>query len=160
MTLTSHLELVAVSTKDAVHIHSLYLNCPTYLALIGGDQPSLTDVEGELSTLLQDTRRQAQLILSEDQVIGYLDYKVAYPDLHSTTISLILIDERIQGNGYGKQVVKQLEQLLSGRMERIYAVVYGNNIRAKAFWERCGYGYIRDGGPNLSWYLKELGGKL
>ena len=156
MTLTTQLELVTVSTKDAVHIHSLYLNCPTYVALIGGDMPSLTDVEGELSTLLQDTRRQAQLILNEQGVVGYLDYKVAYPDLHSATISLILIDERIQGQGYGKQVVKQLEQLLSGRMDRIYAVVYGNNVRAKAFWDRLGYAYIRDGGPNLSWYLKEL----
>ena len=156
MTLTSQLEFVAVSTKEAVHIHSLYVNCPTYVALIGGDMPSLTDVEGELSTLLQDTRRQAQLILNEQGVVGYLDYKVAYPDLHSATISLILIDERIQGQGYGKQVVKQLEQLLSGRMDRIYAVVYGSNVRAKAFWERLGYVYIRDGGPNLSWYLKEL----
>jgi hypothetical protein len=156
MTLTSQLELVSVSSKDAVHIHSLYLNCPTYVTLIGGDQPSLTDVEGELSTLLQDTRRQAQLILDEHGVVGYLDYKVAYPDLHSATISLILIDERLQGRGYGKQVVQQLEQLLSGRMDRIYAVVYGNNTQAKAFWERCGYGYIRDGGPNLGWYLKEL----
>lgn len=156
MTLTDALEFSTVSVRDALHIHSLYLNSPTYVALIGGDLPSLTDVEGELSTLLQDTRRQALLIKNGQGVVGYLDYKVAYPDLHSATISLILIDERIQGQGYGKLVVRQLEQLLSGRMERIYAVVYGNNLKAKAFWDRCGYSFIRDGGPNLSWYLKEL----
>jgi len=145
-----------VTTQAAPAVHELYLRCPTYIALIGGDTPTLNDIERELETLRHDTRRQALLLLAGDEVVGFLDYKVAYPDLHSATVSLLLIDERLQNQGFGRLAVEQLEALLTGRMERLYAVVYGNNEKARAFWTRRGYTHTRDGGPSLSWYVKPL----
>lgn len=156
MKVSAHLDFLPVGTDSASVVHSLYLNCPTYIALIGGDMPTLNDIQRELETLRHDTRRQALLLKHEDHVVGFLDYKVAYPDLHSATISLLLIDESLQGRGLGKAAVEQLETLLRDRMDRLYAVVYGNNEQAKRFWERVGFEHLRDSGPTLSWYLKPL----
>ncbi|GEM86208.1 GNAT family N-acetyltransferase [Meiothermus granaticius] len=156
MKTAARLELLPVTPEAAAVVHELYLRCPTYIALIGGDTPTLNDIQRELETLRHDTRRQAYLLFQEGKVIGFLDYKVAYPDLHSATVSLLLIDERLQNQGLGKLVVEQLEQLLSGRTERLFAVVYGNNEKAKAFWKRQGYTHAHDGGPSLSWYVKNL----
>lgn len=147
----------AMSLRESAELlHRLYHSCPTYISLIGGEAPSLNDIERELETLRHDTRRQAMLILEGEQMVGFLDYKVAYPDLHAATISLLLVDEKIQGRGLGRLVVEQLEALLKGRTERLYAVVYGNNERAKTFWKRCGFAHLRDSGPSLGWYEKEL----
>ncbi|MBO1438145.1 GNAT family N-acetyltransferase [Meiothermus sp. CFH 77666] len=156
MKVSVQLDFLPVNADSASVVHNLYLNCPTYIALIGGDTPTLNDIRRELETLRHDTRRQAVLLQREDRVVGFLDYKVAYPDLHSATISLLLIDESLQGRGLGKAAVERLETLLRGRMDRLYAVVYGNNEQAKRFWERVGFEHLRDSGPTLSWYLKPL----
>jgi len=156
MRIATQLDFMPVTADAAPSVHQLYLNCPTYIALIGGDYPSLHDIQRELDTLRHDTRRQALLLLRSDSVVGFLDYKVAHPDLHSATISLLLVDERLQGQGLGTVAVEQLERLLAGRMERLYAVVYGNNEQAKVFWSRRGFAHLRDSGPNISWYMKDL----
>jgi len=118
--------------------------------------PTLNDIQRELETLRHDTRRQAVLLLWQNRAVGFLDYKVAYPDLHSATIGLLLIEEKLQGQGLGKAAVEQLEVQLKERMNRLYAVVYGNNEQAKRFWERLGFEHLRDSGPTLSWYVKHL----
>ncbi|GIW32142.1 MAG: N-acetyltransferase [Meiothermus sp.] len=156
MKVSTRLDFSPVTSDSAAIVHELYLNCPTYISLIGGDMPTLNDIRRELDTLRHDTRRQALLLMQENRPVGFLDYKVAYPDLHSATISLLLIEEKLQGQGLGKAAVEQLEAQLSGRMEQLYAVVYGNNEQAKRFWERVGFEHLRDSGPTLSWYMKSL----
>jgi hypothetical protein len=158
MKVSARLDFLPVTSDLATVVHSLYLNCPTYISLIGGDMPSLNDIQRELETLRHDTRRQAVLLMREGQPVGFLDYKVAYPDLHSATISLLLIEEKLQGRGLGRAALEQLEALLRGRMDQLYAVVYGNNAQARRFWERMGFEHLRDSGPTLSWYLKSLKG--
>lgn len=157
MKTAARLDFVPVTAEVAPEVHQLYLNSPTYISLIGGDTPSLNDIRRELETLRHDTRRQAMLLFQENEVVGFLDYKVAYPDLHSATISLILIDEHMQGHGYGRTAVEQLESLIKGRIEKLYAVVYGSNQRARTFWSVLGFEHLRDSGPTLSWYVKTLG---
>lgn len=156
MNTVARLDFMPATVQTAPAVYELYLHCPTYIALIGGDTPTLNDIERELETLRHDTRRQALLLLQGQEIIGFLDYKVAYPDLHSATISLLLIDERLQNQGLGKLAVEELEDSLAGRIERLYAVVYGNNEKARAFWSRRGYSHTKDGGPSLSWYVKTL----
>ncbi|RDI96117.1 GNAT family N-acetyltransferase [Meiothermus sp. QL-1] len=156
MRVSTQLEFLPVTSDLAPVVHNLYLSCPTYIALIGGETPSLNDIQRELETLRHDTRRQAVLLRQGERVVGFLDYKVAHPDRHSATISLLLIEESLQGRGLGKAAVEQLEALLKNRMERLYAVVYGQNEQAKRFWERMGFTHLRDSGPTLCWYLKHL----
>jgi GNAT superfamily N-acetyltransferase len=156
MSAVASLDFIPASVDHAAAVHDLYTRCPAYIDLIGGGMPTLTDITRELETLTPDPRRQALLLLQDNQVVGFLDYKLAYPDLHSATISLLLIDEALQNQGLGQQAIAQLEGLIKGRVETLYAAVYGNNHKARMFWQHRGFSHIRDGGPTVSWYRKDF----
>lgn len=161
MKTAARLELIAVDPGSAPEIHLLYQKSPTYFRLIGMEIPTLGDVEREVEALAHDPQRRCCLVAApmhkeERQIVGYLDYKLHYPEPSAATISLLLIDEEHQGRGLGSLALEHLESLLSGDLRRLYAVVYGNNLAAQRFWEARGFRHFKDGGPSLRWYVKEL----
>lgn len=161
MKTAARLELIAVDPDSAPVIHQLYQKSPTYFRLIGMEIPTLGDVEREVEALAHDPQRRCCLVAApvhkeQHRVIGYLDYKLHYPEPMAATISLLLIDEEHQGQGFGSLALEHLESLLSGDLRRLYAVVYGNNLAAQRFWEARGFRHFKDGGPSLRWYVKEL----
>ncbi|MGC8876823.1 N-acetyltransferase family protein [Thermus sp.] len=149
------LSLRPASPEDAPVLHGLFLRSPGYFALIGMEPPTLEDVLQDLRTLPQDPRRRAFLLLLEEEAVGYLDYKLHYPEARDATLSLLLIREDRQGQGLGKRALRHLLGHLAG-VERLYAVVYGHNPRAKTFFRSQGFRHVKDGGPALSWYVREL----
>lgn len=152
---TLTVSLRPVRPEDAPLLHRLFLHSPGYFALIGMDPPTLEDVARDLFTLEGDERRRAFLLLLEGEVVGYLDYKLRFPEPEDATLSLLLIREDRQGQGLGQKALNHLLAHLT-ETERLYAVVYGNNPRAKAFFQAQGFRHVKDGGPALSWYVREL----
>lgn len=154
---TEALILRPLALEDAPLLHRFFLQSPGYFALIGMELPSLEDVARDLKTLETDPRRRAFLLFLEGQpeAVGYLDYKLHYPGPQEATLSLLLIREDRQGQGLGRLALRLLETHLLG-VERLYAVVYGHNPRAKAFFQAQGFEYLKDGGPTLAWYRKTL----
>jgi len=171
---TLGLSLRPVRLEDAPLLHGIFLRSPGHFALIGMEPPTLEDVVQDLRTLEQDARRRAFLLFLERaapsgegegpagfpsgkplEAVGYLDYKLHYPEAQDVTLSLLLIREDHQGRGLGRRALAHLVDHLTG-MERLYAVVYGNNARAKAFFQAQGFRHVRDGGPTLSWYVRPL----
>ncbi len=152
---TLSISLRPVHPEDAPLLHGLFLRSPGYFALIGMEPPALEDVARDLATLERDERRRAFLLLLEEEVVGYLDYKLHYPEPEDATLSLLLIREDCQGQGLGRRALEHLLNHLTGA-ERLYAVVYGNNARAKDFFRAQGFRHVKDGGPTLSWYVREL----
>ncbi|MFM9420343.1 N-acetyltransferase family protein [Thermus scotoductus] len=152
---TLNLSLRPVLPEDAPLLHQLFLRSPGYFALIGMEPPALEDVARDLATLEKDERRRAFLLYLEEEAVGYLDYKLRYPEPEDATLSLLLIREDRQGQGLGRRALEHLLNHLTGA-ERLYAVVYGNNARAKAFFQAQGFRHVKDGGPTLSWYVREL----
>lgn len=145
-----------LTLEDAPLVHALYRESPAYFALIGMEIPALEDVVREISALAQDPRRRACLIQAHGEPVGYLDYKLHYPEEDAATLSLLLIRENLQGNGLGQAALAHLEEALAGSVRRLYAVVYGQNPRARRFFQAQGYRFVKDGGPPLAWYAKEL----
>lgn len=156
MRIVSRFHFRTVQSTSAPEIHRLYLNSPTYFHLIGMEVPSLSDVERELGALEHDPRRRVSLLEHDGEVVGYLDYKLPYPEEGAATISLLLIREDLQGQGLGGRVLRELEAQIRGQVERLFAVVYGDNPVARRFWLRQGFAHLREGGPSLSWYVKKL----
>lgn len=156
MALVSDMAFTRVGPNNAAEVYAVYHQSPTYFGLIGMDPPELADVERELSALAADTRRRALLLYLDKQPVAYLDYKLDYPLPHEAAISLLLVAESRQRKGIGTQVVAQLEQQLTGKTGRLYAVVYGHNPPASRFWKSLGYHYLKDGGPALAWFVKSL----
>ena len=163
--------------KDAGLVHAVYSRTPKYFDIISIPVPTLSEVERELEAAAGDPRRCTELVLATDEgpnkntdesatlldpmsglyVVGYLDYKLDYPDPGDAMVNLLMIAAPFQGHGYGKRCVADLETRLSNRAKRVLASIYGQNPRAIRFWEGLDYHFAIDAKPVLDWYAKELG---
>jgi ribosomal protein S18 acetylase RimI-like enzyme len=159
--------------SDAALVHRLYAKTPGYFEVISIPVPTLAEVRTDLETAARDPRRSTELILlpptqrapvdseltdpvSGRQVVGYLDYKLDYPEEGDATVNLLLVSGDVQGRGIGSRCVRDLEKRLHGRSRRILASIYGRNPRARRFWEGLGYAFAIDAKPVLDWYAKSL----
>jgi ribosomal protein S18 acetylase RimI-like enzyme len=163
--------LRAATQRDAPLVHQLYLETPQYFDIISIPIPTLSEVARELETADNDPRRHTELITlaptrqeptgitdpeSGRLVIGYLDYKVHYPEPNEAMVNLLLIHSNFQSHGYGRACVSLLERRLRGKVKRILASIYGQNARAERFWRALGYAFAIDAKPVLDWYAKDL----
>ncbi|MEM6432081.1 MAG: GNAT family N-acetyltransferase [Deinococcota bacterium] len=179
---TAHTITRAATLDDAPLVCELYKRAPDYFERLGADVPTLSEVSRELEIALADPCRHVELILSGHEglldrpapthvpnrmsaltkptkalrVVGYLDYKMNFPERGDTTINLLLIGTLWQRSGYGARAIEDLEARLSGRVKRLLASIYGQNPRAKRFWEALGYSFAIDAKPVLDWYAKYL----
>ncbi len=159
-----------VTPEDAELVYQVYCSTPAYFDVISIPDPTLIEVQGELEAAFSDARRFTELILapthetktsifdpvSQRYVIGYLDYKLDYPEEGDSTVNLLLILESLQSQGFGRHCVLDLEDRLRGQANRILASIYGQNHRAEAFWKALGYSFAIDAKPILDWYAKNL----
>ena len=168
----------AVTTReahppDAPLVHRIYLATPAYFEIISIPIPTLAEVSTDLATAADDPRRHAELVLIERppdsgveptildpatgrHVVGYLDYKLDYPEEGDATVNLLLVLPSVQGRGIGGACARDLERRLEGRSRRMLASIYGDNPRARRFWERLGFSFAIDAKPVLDWYAKPL----
>lgn len=151
-----HLYTRTATVQDAESVHQIYCGAPKYFEILSAPLPTLPEVERELEVAAQDPKRCAKLLLEGEEAIGYLDYKLDYPEAQDATVNLILIPESLQSHGYGRRAMALLETELQGRAKRVLASIYGNNGRAKRFWRSLGYRFAIDARPILEWYAKEL----
>ena len=164
----------AAEVQDAPLVHAIYLGTPGYFDIISIPVPTLAEVETELMTAARDSRRQVELVFappglelpgwkihdpsSGRQVVGYLDYKLDYPEAGDATVNLLLVHGDLQSRGVVKKSAADLEKRLRlrGNVRRMLASIYGQNPRADRFWRSLGYSFAIDAKPILDWYAKEL----
>ena len=172
------LTLRAATPADAPVVHALYEHNPTYFENISIPVPSPDEVAIELAAAQRDERRVIELVIvssldeaaveeagfdqrlrdqaSGGWVLGYLDYKLDYPEAGDATVNLLLVHRAARERGLGRAVVHELEARLSGRARRLLASIYGRNLAARRFWEGLGYRYAIDARPVVEWYGKAL----
>ena len=158
---------------DAPVIHALYASNPEYFQTISIPLPSPDEVATELDAAQNDVRRVIELAcvaelpgvdidpaLREPSgcgwVVGYLDYKLDYPEVGDATVNLLLVHGAARDRGVGRTVVQRLEARLTGRVRRLLTSIYGRNAGARRFWEGLGYRYAIDARPVVEWYGKTL----
>ncbi len=161
----------AASAADAATIQELYQATPGYFEVISIPVPTVDEVRTDLATATNDPRRHVEIVLVEPEraaagvgidpvtgaaVVGYLDYKLDYPEAGDATVNLMLVRGDMQSHGIGRACAVDLEGRLKGRSRRLLASIYGENPRAKAFWESLGYRFAIDARPLLEWYAKRL----
>lgn len=161
----------SASAEDADLVHQVYCAAPAYFDVISIPHPTLIEVRGELEAASGDERRFTELFFAPKgskisskiidpvtgrYVVGYLDFKLDYPETGDGTVNLLLIPEELQSNGLGRLCVLDLEQRLKGQASRLLASIFGQNPRAEQFWKNLGYEFAIDAQPILDWYAKEL----
>jgi GNAT superfamily N-acetyltransferase len=160
-----------VDVDDAGLVHALYLATPSYFDMISIPVPTSAEVRTEIAAAQGDDRRHVELLLGDPEqwapgigrdprsgrpIVGYLDYKLDYPEPGDATVNLLLIHAAMQSRGFGGWAVGDLERRLAGASRRVLASIYGRNPAARRFWENLGYRFAIDAGPVLEWYAKEL----
>lgn len=108
--------------QDAGIIYELYCGAPSYFELISIPPPTPLEVERELEAAVLDPKRCTELVVHEGEVVGYLDYKLDYPEEGDATVNLLLIPENLQSRGYGRRTITLLEERLRGRVKRVLAL--------------------------------------
>lgn len=161
----------AASAADAATIQELYRATPGYFDVISIPVPTVDEVRTDLATATGDPRRHVEIVLIEPErvgeaaiidpvtgeaAVGYLDYKLDYPEEGDATVNLMLVRGDMQSRGIGRACALDLEERLKGRSRRMLASIYGENPRARAFWESLGYRFAIDARPLLEWYAKRL----
>ena len=158
---------------DAELVHQIYLQNPCYFDSIAIEMPTLGEVKDELEIATKDPFRYVELVVGNPkndlglktninhvttgkEVLGYLDYKLDYPDKGDAIVNLLMISAKVQRNGLGSRVMKDLEKRLKGQIKRILASIYGENPSAEGFWRSLNYHFEIDAKPILDWYAKEL----
>ena len=167
------LTLRTATPSDAALVHALYVSNPQYFDIISIPVPSIDEVTTELAAAQRDERRVIELVCVAESpgipleralrdtdgdgwVLGYLDYKLDYPEVGDATVNLLLVHDAARDRGIGRAVVQRLEARLSGRVGRLLASIYGRNVGARRFWEGLGYRYAIDARPVVEWYGKAL----
>ena len=161
----------AATVNDAELVQALYAATPSYFEIISMPIPTVAEVRTDLATATSDPRRHVELVLVDPQaacegvsvdpttgavVVGYLDYKLYYPQQGDATANLLQIHPGMQSSGVGSSCVRDLEERLRTRSQRMLASIYGNNPRARRFWEGLGYRFAIDARPLLEWFDKRL----
>lgn len=171
---------------DAELVHGLYAATPEYFDIISIPVPTVAEVRTDLETAAADPRRRIELVLLDAvaasrngeahrspqsavgdvgtaldpatglPIAGYLDYKLDYPDPGDATVNLLLVRGGFQSRGIGGACARDLESRLHGRARRLLASIYGENPRARRFWENLGFVFAIDARPILDWYAKQL----
>ncbi len=167
------LSMRTATPADSAVVHALYEHNPQYFDIISIPLPTRDEVATELAAASRDERRVIELVCAPELtgveldprlrdrdgpgwVVGYLDYKLDYPEVGDATVNLLLIHRAARERGVGRNVVQQLEERLSGRVNRLLASIYGRNLGARRFWEGLGYRYAIDARPVVEWYGKTL----
>jgi len=158
-----------IRKEDASLVHAVYKNTPSYFDIISIPIPTQDEVVKEIEAAEADTQRFLELVLSEmsqenslidpmsgRHIVGYLDYKLDYPNDCDTTVNVVLIMEHLQRRGFAKLCIQDLEKRITQKTKRILASVYGQNKAARRFWEALGYDFAIDARPALEWYAKSL----
>lgn len=161
----------SATVADAPLVHELYAATPAYFDIISIPVPTVAEVSTDLATAIADPRRFVELVLLDPEraapncdidpvsgaaVVGYLDYKLDYPEAGDATVNLLLVRAGLQSLGVGSACIRDLEERLRGRSSRLLASIYGENPRARRFWESLGYRFAIDARPLLEWFAKSL----
>lgn len=107
--------------------------------------------EGKINDFLK-------VIYFDHRLIGYmvLNY-YTYDEIYEVGINPIIINPKYQNQGYGKQVldacVHQIEQLVEGSVDQIFATIDKSNLASLHLFESVGFCRKKEVGNFYSYYF-------
>ena len=138
-------DLVTRGAADLTALQGVLEHAPTYFIAIDGE-PARPDA----ARRLRDARPKGlgpedklTVVFSRDGgAVGAADVLVGHPDREAAFISLLVLDERWQGQGNGRRCFDLVERELRERcpaLRRLRLAVVDGEVGAAAFWQRMGF---------------------
>jgi ribosomal protein S18 acetylase RimI-like enzyme len=145
--------------EHAAQIQSCFEGAPDYFARTEGRPPGGDAAAQLLDDAEADDRRRVFAIVPRvgGPAVGVLDLHIHYPEPGTAHIGLLLFREACQGLGYGKETTTALEeQLRQAGFHSLRLSVTDENVEAKQFWERLGFGIVGKLDRGVTVYEKPL----
>lgn len=132
------------SAQDAELVLDLHRRAADYHWLESGRQPS-PELVGEFFADAPpggDAATSLKLGLFDgDRLLGLADLAFGYPESGDAYIGLLMLAPEARGGGYGSRYLRKMEDAARRRgATRLLITVLEANPRARAFWEREGFG--------------------
>ncbi|MEN2768886.1 GNAT family N-acetyltransferase [Ornithinibacillus xuwenensis] len=85
-------------------------------------------------------KTERYLVSKDESIIGILEYGMSSPRAKKPWLSLLIIDNRYQGQGYAKETYYAYENLMKDKqVESIQIAVHAINKKALNFWTTLGF---------------------
>jgi RimJ/RimL family protein N-acetyltransferase len=156
---TARLLARPAAREHAPQIQSLFDGTPDYFVRTEGRRPGPGEAEHLVAEAEADDRRRVLAIAPRagGPAVGVLDLHLDYPEPRTAHVGLLLFREACQGLGYGKEITAALEQELARHgYTALRLSVVGENVEAKAFWERLGFANVGELDGDVTVYEKPL----
>ncbi len=139
---TARLVVRPASGDDRAALQDLLEAAPSYHVLVDG-APARPEAASELLADAEaDPDRRLLLLVpaAGGPVVGVLDLQLHWPEPGAAHVRLLLLRERLQGRGLGREAADGLSAALRDEGFRVLRLsVTGENGPARAFWERIGF---------------------
>jgi ribosomal protein S18 acetylase RimI-like enzyme len=132
---------------------------PGYFVLTEGEPASRDAAARLLDESELDPLRRVLLLLARTggQPLGLVDLWLDQPEPGTAHLGLLLVRERLQGQGYGAEATAALERSLAAAGYRWLRLSVGDeNPGAREFWERVGFAAVGRLEGGVSLYEKPL----
>jgi RimJ/RimL family protein N-acetyltransferase len=116
-------------------------NSNTEYNLLAFDKKQLTneDILNQY-TESEELKTTRFLVRKNDSLIGIIEYGMSSPRANKPWLSLLIIDQQYQGQGYAKETFLAYEkQMKSKQVKSIQIAVHAINKKALTFWKSLGF---------------------
>ena len=139
-----HFTRLSDSPEDLAAVRAVLDHAPGYAVAVQGGAFGPEEAESVVRDLPPGASaddKRVFLVRSDGSAIGVVECIIGYPATGIAMLGLLVLDERWQGRGYGRQSVRWLEGHVREheRCTRVRLGVVASNADALAFWEAMGY---------------------
>jgi RimJ/RimL family protein N-acetyltransferase len=138
------LNILKNSEEEIAEVQRVLEEAPSYSLNISGKLPSPKDAKEMFSSIAPGIDYKDKFVFGiylDNNLIGCIDLCRGYPDESNVTLGLLLLSEKYQRKGFGRQAHNKLEEIIKGWkiFEKIRIGVLITNQEVLPFWKKMGY---------------------
>lgn len=130
--------------EEISEVQRVLEEAPDYFRRISGNLPTLEDAKEVFTALAPGKTYEDKFVFGvylDNNMIGFADIVLGYPDESTAMIGLLLLSEKHQKKGLGARAYRKLEKIIHECKKRSkiqIGVLVSNNI-VLPFWEKMGF---------------------
>lgn len=141
MSLQVTLRELSGTDQDLRDVQSVFDRAPGFMMRTSGRLPLPTDAEDTFAALppgMEKVTKHVFGIHLGDEIIGCVDLIRGFPNPRTAMLGLLMLAQKSQGQGYGRQAYRQIEAiaLTWPEIETMRLAVLGTNQIVVPFWRK------------------------
>lgn len=154
--IAEHLNLRICSLSDAQEVLEIFNTSPNYFLKVDGCLPTIElaikEISDEPNKKTVDYFKEALLIEYNDQAIGFVDLHCHHPDKGITYLGLLIISEKLSGQGLGRRCYELIEDYINRSFEcKTIRLGVSMDHDVSGFWQAMGF---TPNGRSYDWKAK------